>query len=172
MRNHKGQFEPGTAYNKLPIGTVTIRTRHKRGAEQRAYIKVKEPNIWILHARYVWQQQHGEIPPGMAIHHCDGNKLNDSIENLELVSKAEHIDKHREEYQERAVTGWITKRRETRWSTKSKTKRTGRPANWTEEQMVQAIASASAADRTKSIAEIARQYKVGRAALYKRLGRT
>lgn len=172
MRSRKGQFEPGQAYNKLPVGTVTVRTRHSRGGEQRAYIKINEPNIWILRARYVWQQHHGEIPPGMAIHHRDGDKLNDSIENLELVSKAEHIDKHRLEYQERSVTAWAAKRREMRWSTKSKTKRTGRPADWTEEQMAQAIASASATDRTESIAEIARQYKVGRAALYKRLGRT
>jgi hypothetical protein len=31
-----------------------------------------------------------ELEKGEHVHHCDGNKLNCSIENLELVSASEH----------------------------------------------------------------------------------
>ena len=31
------------------------------------------------------------------VHHKDGNKLNNSIDNLELLTRAEHINLHRTE---------------------------------------------------------------------------
>ena len=127
-RNAKGQFVRGTPSDRrCDVGAIRIRTRHKREGEQRKYIKVAEPNKWILYCRFVWMQQHGQVPPGMAIHHRDGNTLNDSIENLQLVSKSEHLAIHRPEFQGRAIDGLINARRERRWSTKSATKRTGRP---------------------------------------------
>lgn len=67
----------------------------------------------------------------MGVHHKDRNKLNDDVSNLELCSKAEHLDEHREEFAEKCVSALVHARREKRWSTKSKTgKITGRhPAN-------------------------------------------
>lgn len=44
--------------------------------------------------RVVWEQYYGDIPNGFIIHHRDGNKLNNSIENLELISNAEHSRLH------------------------------------------------------------------------------
>lgn len=114
----------------MPVGTVRIRTRHKRGGERRAFIKVAEPNKWVLRARYVWEREHGPIPRGMGIHHKDRDKLNDDPGNLELTSKASHLAEHRLEFQSQAVASWVEARRTKRWSTKSKTKKTGRhPAN-------------------------------------------
>lgn len=127
------------AHNKLPVGTIRIRTRHKRGSEQRAYIKVKEPNEWMLYARYVWESANGTIPSGMAIHHKDRNKLNDRIENLELMSKAKHLEEHRMEFAEKTISGLVSARKKIRWSTKSDTKRTGHPPSWSEEQMDSAL---------------------------------
>jgi hypothetical protein len=110
----------------LPIGAVRVRTRHKRGGERRTFVKVAQPNTWMLRARHVWEQANGPIPRGMGVHHKDGDKLNDALDNLSLVSKAEHLDIHRREFKEKASAGFVAARRRLRWSTRSATKRTGR----------------------------------------------
>lgn len=49
-------------------------------------------NIWIH--RLEWMRNYGEIPKGLIIHHKDENKLNWNINNLELLTRAEHVLKH------------------------------------------------------------------------------
>jgi hypothetical protein len=142
----------------LPIGTVRVRTRHKRGGEKRAWIKVAEPNVWRLRAQVVWEEHHGPIPTGMGVHHKDRDKLNDTINNLELLSKAEHLREHYPEYKERIVAKLTTIRRKRRWSTKSKTKRTGRPPTWTETQMKRAVGEWLSSDFP--LAAISRKHRV------------
>lgn len=46
--------------------------------------------------RLQWIKYHGEIPKGCVVHHKDGNKLNWSIENLELLSRKDHILQHKD----------------------------------------------------------------------------
>ena len=43
--------------------------------------------------RDIWESVNGEIPDGFDIHHKDGNKTINEIENFELYSKAEHARK-------------------------------------------------------------------------------
>lgn len=40
--------------------------------------------------RVVWELENGPIPDGMHVHHIDENPANNAIDNLRLVSKAEH----------------------------------------------------------------------------------
>lgn len=42
----------------------------------------------------VWEKHYGKIPAGMQIHHKDGNKLNNEISNLQLVTPLEHKRLH------------------------------------------------------------------------------
>lgn len=51
----------------------------------------KRPNI--LH-RVIWEEYHGKIPAGYIVHHKDGNKTNNSIENLELMERGKHTSIH------------------------------------------------------------------------------
>jgi hypothetical protein len=42
----------------------------------------------------IWKEVNGNIPKGYAVHHKDFNKLNNNIDNLELLSHKEHRKKH------------------------------------------------------------------------------
>lgn len=48
--------------------------------------------------RWTWEKHHGKIPKGHHIHHKDGNKRNNSLENLELLTAEEHRKKHHSYY--------------------------------------------------------------------------
>src|SRR5690349_5370469 len=61
---------------------------HKRGEYYFAHVR--------LH-RAVWEQVHGPIPKGYHIHHINGNKTDNRLENLELLTRGEHSSRHYEE---------------------------------------------------------------------------
>lgn len=42
----------------------------------------------------VWEKHYGEIPKGMQVHHKDGNKQNNNIDNLILVDTMTHKRLH------------------------------------------------------------------------------
>lgn len=44
--------------------------------------------------RAVWEFHNGTIPVGHDIHHVDGDKSNNSINNLQLISKSKHATLH------------------------------------------------------------------------------
>lgn len=44
--------------------------------------------------KWVWINYHGVPPKGMHIHHKDGNKSNNSIENLTILSPKDHVNHH------------------------------------------------------------------------------
>jgi hypothetical protein len=43
---------------------------------------------------FVWESVNGAIPEGYEIHHIDGDKHNNDIENLKLLTRAEHQKIH------------------------------------------------------------------------------
>ena len=45
--------------------------------------------------RLQWVKHYGLIPRGWVVHHKDENKLNWDINNLELISRSEHIKRHK-----------------------------------------------------------------------------
>lgn len=91
------EFKKGRKSNRLlPVGSTAIRAC-KNGA-LRAFVKVGEPNKWRERAKVVWEEVNGPLPKGLLIHHRDRNTLNDDIENLEAMTRAEHLAEHREEH--------------------------------------------------------------------------
>jgi len=62
------------------------------GAGRYARIQRNGQNL-ELH-RYIWEQQHGPIPAGLCVHHINGDKKDNRMENLMLVSPAEHNRLH------------------------------------------------------------------------------
>jgi hypothetical protein len=48
----------------------------------------------LLAHRWVWINYHGEIPVNIDIHHIDGDKSNNEIENLKPLTRSEHLKEH------------------------------------------------------------------------------
>ena len=54
----------------------------------------REGNFEKYLHRLIYEEHYGEIPKGHFIHHKNGNKLDNRIENLEAISHAEHTKLH------------------------------------------------------------------------------
>ena len=111
-RCRRTQFKPGQQpHNTRPVGYERI--------DKDGYIlvKVEGERKMVLKHRYVWQQAHGEIPDGYCVSFRDGNRLNCSLENLELISREDAARRtaHAETPEARAacVTKGQAKRNET-----------------------------------------------------------
>lgn len=67
--------------------------------DQSGHMKVwnEERKKYVPRSHIVWLEAHpgDTIGRGYVIHHKDGDKLNDVIENLEKIPLAEHVARHR-----------------------------------------------------------------------------
>lgn len=84
-RSSETQFKKGdTPGNHRPVGSERI------GVDGYIEIKVAEPNRWCLKHREVWEQSNGKLPPGRILWFKDNNPLNCNIDNLMVVTRAQH----------------------------------------------------------------------------------
>lgn len=111
MKNHNitsgrdGRFKPGRTY-RVPAGAQKAnRTSFKKGrkphnwlpvgsekvADGYLYVKTEEPNIWCSKSKLIWEEVNGEIPKGHIIQFIDGDPLNCTLENMELISRRESL---------------------------------------------------------------------------------
>jgi HNH endonuclease len=67
----------------------------------------------------VWEKHWGPVPQGSEIHHVNGNKLDNRIENLQLVTRLEHKRLHSRCYRFRGA--WFKRCRRCRWYREVKT---------------------------------------------------
>lgn len=82
-------FKPGhTPSNTLQVGTIV-----KNGEGyllRKKQMEGKQWERWEMLHRAVWEEHHGKIPDGMMVTFKDGNKENCTIDNLELITRAEN----------------------------------------------------------------------------------
>lgn len=52
--------------------------------------RVRINGVYKLVHVIVWERVNGPKPPGMQIHHRDGDPFNNALENLQLVTPTEH----------------------------------------------------------------------------------
>jgi len=62
--------------------------------ERIPYHPIATKNGTVLQHRKIWFDANGTIPDGFVIHHINGDKTDNCLENLELCSRSEHMKKH------------------------------------------------------------------------------
>lgn len=63
-----------------------VQSKSKTGYRSITYNR----KTWLVH-RMVWEAFNGLIPKGMQINHIDGNKSNNNLSNLEMVTPSENM---------------------------------------------------------------------------------
>lgn len=99
------QFKPGhTPGNTRQVGTVVIRYT-KKDKRKRAWIKVGHygppRHRWQPLGIFLYERHYGPIPHGMVLHYIDHNGLNDSLDNFEVITRAESLIRHRHRWEEK-----------------------------------------------------------------------
>lgn len=85
-RTKKTRFKIGNKpKNYRPVGSERIT---KDGYIE---VKVADPNKWETKNKIIYKQYFGDIPKGHKVIYADGNKLNNDINNLILVSDNEEL---------------------------------------------------------------------------------
>jgi hypothetical protein len=101
-----GRFELGQVpVNKGTKGLYNVggnRTSFKKGHKPKNYrpvgservnvdgyieVKVADPNKWRLKHSVVWEEANGPIPKGHCVIFLDGNRINLSLDNLQLITR-------------------------------------------------------------------------------------
>ena len=85
-RTKETRFKKGNKpKNYRPVGSERIT---KDGYIE---VKVSDPNKWETKNKIIYKQYFGDIPKGHKVIYADGNKLNNDINNLILVSDNEEL---------------------------------------------------------------------------------
>ena len=85
-RTKETRFKKGNKpKNYRPVGSERIT---KDGYIE---VKVADPNKWETKNKIIYKQYFGDIPKGYKVIYADGNKLNNDINNLILVSDNEEL---------------------------------------------------------------------------------
>lgn len=91
------QFKKGgLPGNTLHDGAITLRLDHAKSRKGRPYkwIRVAKGKWELLH-RHVWAQQNGPVPAKHVVTFKDGDTMNCSIDNLELITMADNARRNR-----------------------------------------------------------------------------
>lgn len=54
------------------------------------YKSIKVNGLKVSESRYIWEKHYGKIPEDNMIHHINGIKTDNRIENLQCVTRLEH----------------------------------------------------------------------------------
>ena len=72
-------------YNKKKIGDEFV------SGDGYTYIKISEPDKWVLKQRYIYEENVGKIPKGHSVIFADSDKTNFKKNNLILVSDRDKL---------------------------------------------------------------------------------
>lgn len=79
--NRESVFYDGMWWHRYPNAKETVTRNY--------FHKGINNKITFLH-RYIWEKHNGKQPKGYEVHHVDDNPANNKIDNLILLTKAEH----------------------------------------------------------------------------------
>lgn len=83
-----------TRFKKGQIPHNTKFDGHERITKD-GYIEIRvKQGKYVLKHRLVWEQENGKIPAGHCLWFLDGNAQNCSVDNLELITRAENMKRN------------------------------------------------------------------------------
>jgi hypothetical protein len=84
-----------THYNQWKsYGDPTVRKRARRGSGSVTGGGYRQIARGVYEHRQVWEDAHGPLPPGWHVHHIDGNRLNNRLDNLVAIRHNDHARHH------------------------------------------------------------------------------
>lgn len=84
--SEKGWFRKGNRpRNYMPVGSERVNT------DGYLDVKIADPNKWRAKHRLIWEAAHGKVPKGYALIFADQDRMNVTLENLILVSRAQLV---------------------------------------------------------------------------------
>jgi hypothetical protein len=72
------------------MGQVPYNKGKSRGYLLNGYLAYKINNQIYFEHHLIWELHYGPIPSGYVIHHKNGNKVDNRIENLEMMTISKH----------------------------------------------------------------------------------
>lgn len=90
IRSSKGRFQPGVLRSDNPNSRKNKPIGHEKLYSD-GYVWIITENGRKQKHRHVWEQANGPIPPGYCVKFRDGDVTNCSLDNLYLVSRADHL---------------------------------------------------------------------------------
>ncbi|MDF2790834.1 MAG: Phage protein [Neobacillus sp.] len=82
----KTQFKKGQVpLNYRPVGSERV------NVDGYIEIKVADPYKWRLKHAVIWEETNGPVPNGHCVIFLDGNKLNVSLENMQLITRKQLV---------------------------------------------------------------------------------
>ena len=84
-------------HNADPVGTEKMLSDGYTWVKVSNKPKVKKSENWVQKHRLIYEEAHGKIPDGHFVTFLDGDRTNFDLNNLALVSKAEHATLNRQD---------------------------------------------------------------------------
>ena len=88
-RSSKGRFLPGTTSEENPNSRKNKPVGHEKVYKD-GYIWIVTEHGRVQKHRHIWEQAYGPIPPNHCIRFKDGDPMNCTLDNLYMVSRADH----------------------------------------------------------------------------------
>lgn len=83
-------YEDGNLYWKIKTNRNVIIGSIAGSIRKDGYIRLSLNKKYYYCHRVVWEMHNGQIPEGLMIDHIDGDRSNNNLENLRLVSALEN----------------------------------------------------------------------------------
>lgn len=84
--NPAGEFKKGNRVNeRYAVGDVV---RRCSGRNERNYIKSESG--WVFYAVWLWEQKYGTVFKGDVVHHLNGDRFDDRLDNLIALPRTDH----------------------------------------------------------------------------------
>lgn len=80
----QNRFKKGNTNQRKPIGSEWIKSSNGE-----VYIKIKDPDVWVLKKKYIYEEKYGKIPEDYNIICLNGDKQDIRIDNLLAIKRTD-----------------------------------------------------------------------------------